>query len=311
MDYRAFYDLDSHIFGTVGERFRRDGHLSALDFFCIVTWKASRAKPRVAERLLAKGHGTLDAAVHALTAAISAAPTPKERLRIVVRDWGFRLPMASAVLTVLYPEDFTICDVRVGEIIGQRVPETHGSFDALWERYLEFHAGVEAAAPPGLSLRAKDEYLWGKSLHAQLQADLKGWEMAVAGLPEVFSVSIGGFEGPAYDAERIGDAIRYRVGLYSSEPDREIRPTTARWAGFWSACERLQVWRWAERYDEPLVLDGTSWSVELGIAGRQLQSGGANVFPGLAPGTSDTELTRAFRGFLAALRELLGGVPFS
>ena len=34
-------------------------------------------------------------------------------MRILIEDWAFRLPMASAILTVLYPDSFTVYDIRV------------------------------------------------------------------------------------------------------------------------------------------------------------------------------------------------------
>ena len=34
-----------------------------------------------------------------------------------MRDWKLRLPTASAVLTVLYPEDFTVYDQRVCKML--------------------------------------------------------------------------------------------------------------------------------------------------------------------------------------------------
>lgn len=176
MDYRALYDLEDYLFQMVHARFHRDGELNTFDFFCIVVWKANRAKSKIARRLLSGAHGTLEAAVRALTTEIAAAPNAKERLRVLVAGWGFRLPMATAILTVLYPDEFTVCDVRVAGIVGAKIPEMHGSFDTLWNRYADFVAKVEAAAPANLALRDKDRYLWGGSFHDQLESDLSRWE---------------------------------------------------------------------------------------------------------------------------------------
>jgi hypothetical protein len=110
-DYRDYYWLESYLTRTVQPRFARQGWLSAFDFFCIVVWKANRAKSRVAKRLLARGPD-LDTVVKALTAGLATQPNAKERLLYLWQwrgdGWGFQLPMATAILAVLYPDEFTI-----------------------------------------------------------------------------------------------------------------------------------------------------------------------------------------------------------
>ncbi len=114
IDFRAYYDLEPYLFDTVSRRFAEEHALSALDFFCIVIWKANRAKSKIAARLLAHGdYRDLDTAVRALTSEIAAAPTPKDKLRVLYESWGLLIPTASAILTVLYPSEFTVYDIRV------------------------------------------------------------------------------------------------------------------------------------------------------------------------------------------------------
>ena len=102
-DYRKFYDLENYLFEEVSRRFSEHGYLKAFDFFCIVIWKANRSKSKIAKRLLSKGHPDLDSAVVALTKSLANAADDKARMKILIVDWGFLLPMASAILTVLYP----------------------------------------------------------------------------------------------------------------------------------------------------------------------------------------------------------------
>ncbi len=81
--------------------------------------------------------------------------------------------MASAILTVLYPDEFSVYDVRVcGELGGFSELSNITKFERLWPRYLEFLQAVERAAPEGLTLRDKDRYLWGKSFSCQLVNDI-------------------------------------------------------------------------------------------------------------------------------------------
>lgn len=173
MDYLAYYDLERYLFGAVTDRYQREGFLNAFDFFSIVIWKANRAKSLMARRMLGNGHPSLEDAVGALTRAVHQAPTGEARFMVLVRDWAFRLPMASAVLTVLHPNDFTVYDVRACDALGgyhgiggRTDPRT------LWAGYCEFRKAVRAAAPQGLSLRDQDRFLWARSAAEQLRNDL-------------------------------------------------------------------------------------------------------------------------------------------
>lgn len=176
MDYLEIYNLEVYLFNTVRQRFKEQGYLSAFDFFCIVIWKANRAKSKVAKKLLKNGHSSLDEAVLDLTQGLSSLSSAEDRLRYLW-DWGqweFYLPMASAILTVLYPEDFTIYDVRVCEALGAYSELRNiTKFEKLWPRYMAFRQAVEQSTPTDLSLRDKDRYLWGKSFSHQLTTDIQ------------------------------------------------------------------------------------------------------------------------------------------
>lgn len=173
-DFRIYYDLEGYLFDTVSPRFHAEHTLSAFDFFCIVIWKANRAKSRIAKRLLSHANYTdLDSAVKALTAAIAHAPTPKEKLQVLLNEWGFLLPMASAILTVLYPDDFTVYDIRVCDILGDfHWVGNRSKFEDIWTGYTKYTAAVRANTPAELSLRDKDRWLWGKSFYNDLVEDL-------------------------------------------------------------------------------------------------------------------------------------------
>jgi hypothetical protein len=169
---RAFeeeYDEEGHLFDVVGPRFRKRGRLNAYDFFLIVRWKANRAISKVAGRLLKKSGPDLEMAVSRLTRQIFTARSAQDRFFVLVRDWGFRLPMASAILTVLYPNDFTVYDVRAcDQVKGSHTLAARQNADSLWRGYLEFKRAVERAAPKRISLRDKDRFLWARSRHEDL-----------------------------------------------------------------------------------------------------------------------------------------------
>jgi hypothetical protein len=174
VDFVLYYNLESYLLDTVRPRFHDQRRLSAFDFFSIVIWKANRAKSRVAKRLLAKGAADLDVAVSQLTSDLAQQPTDKDRLRYLLGDWGLRLPMASAILAILYPDDFTVYDYRIcDQLRAFHDLADRSKFEDVWHCYEAYRSRVRDIAPAGLSLRDKDRYLWGKSAYDQLVVDVE------------------------------------------------------------------------------------------------------------------------------------------
>jgi hypothetical protein len=88
--------------------------------------------------------------------------------------WGFRLPTASAILTVLYPDIFTMYDIRVCDTL--QAFHQLGSMkwsSAAWREYQRFLGAVRDAAPRGLSLRDCDRWLWGKDKWETLRNEIE------------------------------------------------------------------------------------------------------------------------------------------
>lgn len=83
--------------------------------------------------------------------------------------------MASAILTVLYPEEFSVYDERVCDVLADfHNLGNFATYENLWKGYVSFMRRVEESAPQGLILRDKDRYLWGKSLYQQLTENIEG-----------------------------------------------------------------------------------------------------------------------------------------
>ena len=173
IDFRKFYDLENYLFEEVSRRFSQHGYLEAFDFFCIVIWKANRSKSKIAKRLLSKEYPDLNSAVIALTKSLAKAADDKARMKILFDDWGFLLPMASAILTVLFPKSFTIYDFRICEVLKEYDKlQNKTNFDSLWNGYELFVAAVKKIGPSEYSLRDKDRWSWGKSFSQQLERDI-------------------------------------------------------------------------------------------------------------------------------------------
>ena len=172
------YHAEQYLFDVVGPRFQSNGFIDAFDFFSIIIWKANRAKSRIANRLLAQRSGTtLDTIVEELTRSLHhVKDEPQQMMRVLITDYGFRLPMASAILTVLLPKTFTVYDVRACEQISD--PEVfrklgeREKFAEIWDGYVRFIEAVQAAVHSDLSLRDKDRVLWARSAANQLRHDI-------------------------------------------------------------------------------------------------------------------------------------------
>ena len=174
MNYCKFHNLETYILDEVRTKFENRGYLSAEDFFCIIIWKSNRSKSIIAKNLLHHGYGNVHEAVHALTNGLFRQSENKEKLQFLIVEWGFRLPIASAILSLLYPDDFTVYDIRVCNALGDfHNINNHTSFKTIWDKYQKYLQSVVNATPDGLSLREKDRYLWGKSFYTQLTKDIE------------------------------------------------------------------------------------------------------------------------------------------
>jgi hypothetical protein len=178
VDYCRYYDLETFLFEDVSKRFHDHGSIGAFDFFSIIIWKANRAKSLTAKRLrkCAMPGETLDALCHRLTEEVFRAPSPEVRFMVLILSpWRFALPMASAILTVLYPNVFTIYDYRVCAELGRFGNLTNLTDpDCLWTGYNDFIQAVREASSE-VSLRNKDRFLIGHSLATQLKRNIEAW----------------------------------------------------------------------------------------------------------------------------------------
>jgi hypothetical protein len=171
-DYIKYYDLENYVLTDVRDKFFRDGYLTAFDFFCIVIWKANRAKSKIAQRLL-KHDPDIEQSVKKLTNKIFLANEYKQKMKILIEEFEFRLPMSSAILSLLYPDNFTVYDIRVCESLTDfKGLDNISNFENLWLGYTRYIDSVRKYEPQNLSLRDKDRFLWGKSFYKQLTYDL-------------------------------------------------------------------------------------------------------------------------------------------
>jgi len=175
MNYSKYYDLESYLFNEVSSNFSKRGYLTAEEFFCIIIWKANRAKSKIAKKF--ENGASLDEAIKKLTSSIYQSATNKDKLAVLMNKYGFYLPMASAILSVLYQDEFSVYDIRVCDMLEQKhkTRKYHNIknwvFEKLWAGYEEYlQKTLELSGKS--SYREADKHLWGKSFYEQLEQDL-------------------------------------------------------------------------------------------------------------------------------------------
>lgn len=105
--YLKYYFLEDYLFAEVGKNFQKNHHLAPEEFFAIVIWKSNRAKTNV-RRGIEKSKKT----IRTITSEVFQAKTPEQKFDILTSISGIGVPMASAILTVCYPKEFTVVDYR-------------------------------------------------------------------------------------------------------------------------------------------------------------------------------------------------------
>ena len=171
-DLLAYYSPETRLFPALEQSFTETGQFHPEALYLILDWKAPRARTRHLHRLTNIA-GTFDAAARGIGAGLYTATGPEQRLGLLLTKWGFLLPTASAILVVLYPNTFTMYDIRVCNVLGDfsKLGSMKWSTEQ-WLGYQRYIAAVQAAAPSGLSLRDCDRWLWGQDKRKAMQAEL-------------------------------------------------------------------------------------------------------------------------------------------
>lgn len=124
------------------------GDYSRDNLMVIVNWKSSRRAALLVEN-------KDDEIGIALQFALAPATPEAMAVAVLTALRGVGIPMASAILTAINPDKYTVLDFRALESLGvENWPDTM----AFYVRYLE--ACRELAAKHGVSLRSLDRALW-------------------------------------------------------------------------------------------------------------------------------------------------------
>src|SRR5690349_12992355 len=98
-------------------------------------------------------------------------------------------------------------------------------------------------------------------------------------LPKQFSIWSGGIYG-SRSVEWNGKALVYReVGSGGGVTNRTIQPSNKQWQEFWASAEKLQLSKWIHLYEDPALMDGQVWNIEIVRGKEKIQVTGRNAYP--------------------------------
>lgn len=182
LDPLAYCTPEMNLFPALAKEFAETGKLDPVGLYVVLDWKAARAKTKHLSRLIKRAQmrgvgNDFRAAARQIGRDLTKADGPERRLQCLIVDWGFRLPTATAILSVLYPDTFTIYDVRVCTQLNSFHNLANRKWSSqYWTEYLQFVRKVQARAHaerPGLSLRECDRWLWGKDRRKAVRKAIK------------------------------------------------------------------------------------------------------------------------------------------
>lgn len=159
--YKKYYSLEKYLFEEVSNNFKKNHFLTNEEFFSIVIWKSPRVKTKVLKGIKKSGK-----TVKEITEKLFAEKDRGEKINILRKIYGIGIPVASAVLTVCFPDEFTITDYRATEALNKTKNVKIKDPSILIENYLEYvDICKEIAKENNLSLRDTDRCLWGLSFY--------------------------------------------------------------------------------------------------------------------------------------------------
>src|SRR3989344_791317 len=112
--YLKYYFLEEYLFKEVHNNFQKHGFLTPEELFAIVIWKSNRAKTKFKNesRGVVNSKTIRDVTERLDKLARNTSKNELEMLDSIMSLSGIGIPMASAILTVCYPDYFTLVDYR-------------------------------------------------------------------------------------------------------------------------------------------------------------------------------------------------------
>ena len=163
------YDPENRVFPVIARKVKAGQELSDLDVLLIFKWKLGRVTGDNIKMIHSDGLEKINCAVK-----VAGGPGRGEKinaLKTLMEIRGIKLAMATAILTVCYPDEFTVIDRRVLEVLGL---SPANSADWKVEKYFDEYLPrvKECSGSWGCTLRDADRALWGLSVRNNMKKNI-------------------------------------------------------------------------------------------------------------------------------------------
>jgi len=168
--------LENYLFKEVGASFKEKKPLTPFDLFAIAIWKANRNKGRIRDGIRERKSSVQKISSILASVISNDEESKKNALKQLTEEIpGIKIPVASAFLSVLYPNDFTIVDGRIIDACKDYKipyePDPRRDVDSYF-KYLNYcKNNFEKLGFK--SLRDLDQALWGYSFFKELTEYVK------------------------------------------------------------------------------------------------------------------------------------------
>jgi hypothetical protein len=147
--------LEDRLFRVISPVLRRRGHLTREELLTIGRWKSPRARSRLEENGAKR--------VRAIT-SMALAPNALERSSVLMALSGVGIPIASAILAIWDPHNYTVFDWRATETLRRAgyfdVSAGRASFGLYLSVCRDVADGLDLPDMPISKLRILDRALW-------------------------------------------------------------------------------------------------------------------------------------------------------
>jgi hypothetical protein len=170
------YDPEHRVFPALPDKIKSGVGLSKRDILLILKWKTGRLKDAHSQTIT-------NVRMHRINEAVAKAKNAKlDALQSLEKVYGIGLATATAILTVCYPDEFTIIDTRVlGQLKlwpkrlvdkrGRQEKAEYVTTDWTSAEYLDEYLPkvIEFRKRKGYTLRNADRALWGLSVNNRIE----------------------------------------------------------------------------------------------------------------------------------------------
>ena len=175
--YLKYYFLEDYLFNEVSKNFKESGYLTPEEFFAIVIWKRAASKTKIKRELIKSGK-----TIKSITSDIFKNKNDRRKqLNLLTDIKQIGISIASAILTVCYPDDFTIVDIRacaslkrefnIGNFPYEKFTLKSDVSKRLYLKYVD--KCKELAKQAGFDLRNFDRVLFGQDIYNDEKNGLK------------------------------------------------------------------------------------------------------------------------------------------